>query len=93
MLINPNFPDAELQIKELQAAAQTFGKQIVVARASDETGIHRAFTTLVEARVGALLVASDPFLFLQHKHIVALAGIHALPGIYQWREVAEAGGS
>jgi putative ABC transport system substrate-binding protein len=92
VLVNPAFSEAELQIKALQVEVQAIGKQIVVARASDEAGIHRAFTAFTEARAGALLVASDPFLFSQRKHIVALAGINALPAIYQWREFAEAGG-
>jgi len=46
----------------------------------------------VQQRIGALLVASDPFLFSRREQIVALANYHKVPAIYQWREFAASGG-
>jgi putative ABC transport system substrate-binding protein len=92
MLINPTFPPAEPDAKEVQAAAQTLGHRLFVLRASNEQEIDTAFATLVEQRAGALLVAGDPFFNSRREQLVALAARHSLPGIYEFREYVVAGG-
>jgi hypothetical protein len=47
---------------------------------------------IIEKRAGALLIASDPFLFSRRGLLVALAASHAVPTIYQFRESAVIGG-
>jgi len=92
MLVNPNFPDAESQAKDVKEAARIIGQHVHIVNASSESDIDSAFATLVRLRVGALLVASDAF-FLSHRdQIVALAARHALPTIYSVREFVFAGG-
>jgi putative ABC transport system substrate-binding protein len=92
VLVNPNFPEVETQLNELSMAARAIGLEIAILRASSESGIDAAFTNLVEQRIGALLVASDPFFYNQRDRLVALAAHHAIPAIYQLREYAVAGG-
>jgi putative ABC transport system substrate-binding protein len=92
MLVNPNYPDAETQLREVQEAARTLGVQLLVLKASSEGDFDMAFATLIQQRAGALLVASDPFLFSQRGQLVALAARYAVPAIYQFREVAVSGG-
>jgi putative ABC transport system substrate-binding protein len=48
--------------------------------------------TLIERRVGALVVSADPFFTTRKDQIVALAGQHAVRAIYVWREFATAAG-
>ena len=60
--------------------------------ASSERDIDSAFATMVEQGAGALLVMADPFFFSRHEQIVALAVRHAIPAIYEWRQIAQAGG-
>jgi putative ABC transport system substrate-binding protein len=86
VLVNPDYPDAETQIREVQEAARSFGLQLQVMKASGERDFDTAFTTLIQHRAGALLVASDPFLFSRRDQLVALAARHAVPAIYQFRE-------
>jgi putative ABC transport system substrate-binding protein len=92
VLVNPDYPDAEAQIKEVQGAARTLGLLAHILKASSERDFDTAFSTVIEQRAGALLVASDPFLFSRRSQIVALAARHAVPAIYQFRESAAVGG-
>ena len=92
MLVNPNYPDSETQVSDVTTAARELATQIYVLKASSEGGIDAAFATLVEQRIGALLVASDPFFYTQREQLVALAARHAVPAIYQWRDFAVIGG-
>jgi ABC-type uncharacterized transport system substrate-binding protein len=92
VLVNPNYPDAETQVREVQDAARTLGLQLHVLKASSERDFDTAFATLIQQRAGALLVASDPFLFSRRDQLVALAARHAVPTIYQFRESAASGG-
>jgi len=91
-LVNPNYPDAESQVAEVQEAARTLGLQVHVLKVSSESDFDRAFATLVQQRAGALLVATDPFFFSRRDQLVALAARHAVPAIYQFRQFAVSGG-
>jgi hypothetical protein len=68
------------------------GRQLVVAHASSESEIDEAFSTLVQQRAGALMVASDIFLSTRKNQLIALASRHAIPTIYPWRDAVSAGG-
>ena len=92
VLVNPNYPDAESQLREVQEAARTLGVQVLVLKASSEGDFDTVFGTLIQRRAGVLLVASDPFLFSRRDQLIALAARHAVPAIYQFRESAVSGG-
>ena len=92
VLVNPDYTDAEAQIKEVQEAARTLRLDLPILKASNESDFEAAFATVTEQRAGALLVASDPFLFSRRNQLVALASRHAVPAIYQFRECATIGG-
>jgi ABC-type uncharacterized transport system substrate-binding protein len=91
VLMNPNFPGTERQLRDAEAAARVIGLQFIVLRATTEPEIDAAFAS---AQLGgaALLVAADPFFLAHRDHIVALAARHAIPAIYPVREFAVAGG-
>ena len=92
MLLNPKSLDYENQVRDVQTAARSIGQQIVILNASSEHDIENAFATIVQQRVGAVLVGSDPFFTDRRNQLVALAAFHGVPAIYQWREFTEAGG-
>src|SRR5438552_5212182 len=50
LLTNPNNPRTDVEIGQLQAAARTVGKQILVVKASGERDFDVAFETLVQER-------------------------------------------
>jgi putative ABC transport system substrate-binding protein len=92
LLVNPNNPNAERVMRDVQEAARAKGVQLPILKAGTESEIDAAFASLVQLQAGALLVAADPFLFNRREQLVALASHHAVPAIYPWREAVAAGG-
>ena len=92
VLINPNFADAENQVRDVQAAANRLGVQLIIMGANAQSDFDAAFATLVQQRAGALQVCASPFFNARRQQLVALAARHALPAIYEWRDFAAAGG-
>jgi putative ABC transport system substrate-binding protein len=92
VLINPNFADAENQLRDVQEAASRLGVQLVVVRANAESEFDAAFSALVRERAGALLVCGSPFFNGRREQLVVLAARHAVPAIFEWRDFAAAGG-
>ena len=92
VLVNPNYSDAESQLRDVQEAAARLGVQLVVVRANAENDFDAAFANLMQQRAGALLVCASPFFNSRREQLVVLAARHALPTIYEWRDFATAGG-
>jgi putative tryptophan/tyrosine transport system substrate-binding protein len=92
VLVNPNYSEAENQLREVQEAAARLGLQLVVVHANAESDFDAAFSTVVQQRSGALLVCASPFFNTRREQLVVLAARHALPTIYEWRDFAAAGG-
>src|SRR5258708_35298051 len=92
VLVNPNYSEAENQLREGQEAAARLGVPPVRLRANTESDFDAAFSTVVQQRSGALLVCASPFFDTRREQLVVLAARHALPTIYEWRDFAAAGG-
>jgi putative tryptophan/tyrosine transport system substrate-binding protein len=91
-LVNPNYADVGLQRRELQEAAESFGRRIQIVDAGTPAEIDAAFATLVERKAGALIVANDPFLVSRGDQVVALTARYAIPAIFSQRDFVEVGG-
>jgi putative ABC transport system substrate-binding protein len=92
MIINPNYPPHAADAVEVQSAAQSIGRQLLVLRAGSPQAIDSVFATLVEQRAEALLVGGDPFLVGRSHQLVAMAARHTIPAIYDFRESVLLGG-
>ena len=92
LLVNPDNPNAQADIAAAQEAARSLGQQTHVANARTERELDAAFASLVQQHVAALFVASDPMFVSRRDQLVNLAASHALPAIYDRRELAAAGG-
>src|SRR5207302_2634151 len=92
LLVNPDNPQTERVMRDLEEAARTKGVQLPVLKASSESEIDTALASLVQRQAGALVVQSDPFFTSRREQLVALAARHAVPAIYSFREFAAAGG-
>ena len=92
VLVDPNQPEVEVEIREAEAASRTIGRQLLIVKAGNEREFNAAFAMVVQAKAGALLVSGGPVFLNQRRQIVALAARHALPANYVSREYPEAGG-
>jgi putative ABC transport system substrate-binding protein len=92
VLVNPDYADVELQLKQLQEAKRSLSQELQIEKARTAHEIGTAFENIVRRGATGMLVANDPFLASQRYHIVALATRHALPAIYEQREYTLAGG-
>jgi len=91
-LVNPNYPPSADQIRDLEKAATDLGRQVFVAKASNDAELDAAFAALLHEQVGALLVASDPYFDTRRSRIIAFVAQNRLPAIYQFRAYAVEGG-
>ena len=92
VLSNPNNPNAEFHIKEVEAAAKRVKLTVQVFAARNDTEIEAAFKKMTQAHAGALLVADDPGFTVERRRIVGLASRHRIPTIHYARDFTEAGG-
>src|SRR5262249_40386892 len=92
VLLNPKFPTAPRQLREIEDAARKIDQRIIVANASDDAELEAAFSSLTAARVAARLVTANSYFDVRRDRIVEFAAQQRLPAIYQFREYAVAGG-
>ena len=91
-LVNPSYPDVELQRRELREAAAAKALQIRIASAGIEQDFDHAIASLNQQGSEMLFIANDPFFLGYRDLIVRLAALYRLPASFQGREFVEAGG-
>jgi putative tryptophan/tyrosine transport system substrate-binding protein len=91
-LVNPKFPLALVEARDMEAAARSIGLQLAVLDASTQSEIDAAFAGLARHKVDALLINTDPFLLGQREQIVQLAARTNVPTMYFLSDFLEAGG-
>jgi len=92
VLANLTNPNAEHQLKDLQAAARVLGKELAVLPGNDDREIDASLAAMHERKIGALVVAADGFLISRQDQIVATAARYAIPAMYPLSQYAGAGG-
>jgi putative ABC transport system substrate-binding protein len=93
VLLDPSpLSDFERELRDAEEAGRAIGRQILIVKCTNEHEFNAAFTTIVQAGAGALLVGSGAFFSSQRRQMVALAARHAVPASYVTRDYPEAGG-
>jgi ABC-type uncharacterized transport system substrate-binding protein len=92
MLVSPHTPDTEAERREVQAAAQAIGQQLVVLDVESARDIEAAFATFVQRGAGALFAGTGACMNSHRERLVALAAQHRIPAIYSLGEYVAAGG-
>jgi ABC-type uncharacterized transport system substrate-binding protein len=90
-LMDPNYPGSKAELPDVQAAA-AIGRRLVVVRAEAGRDLEEAFSAIVRAAAGAMVVGGSPLFSSQSRQPVALATRHAIPVIYDVREHVASGG-
>jgi putative tryptophan/tyrosine transport system substrate-binding protein len=92
VLADPAYPATQSVVADLQAAARTLGRQLIVVYAGTDSDVETAFPALSQQRVRAVLVGNSNFYNRRIEQLAVLAARHALPAIFPLREFARAGG-
>ena len=92
MLVNPLSPDTVVEIRSVQAGAQSLGLQLAMFNASTADEIGAAFGAIAERRPDALLIGTDPFFLNRRSQIIADASHLPFPTIYPFRDFVADGG-
>jgi putative ABC transport system substrate-binding protein len=87
-----NYAAFEPELPELLEAGRALGRRIEIVRVANEREFESAFTKIVQAGAGALMVSGSPFFTSHRRALIALAARHAIPAIYDVREYVVDGG-
>lgn len=90
--MNPASPTSGAQLKNLQAAAEALGVELLVVNGSSEAEFPGMFTAVRESGAGGLVFSSDPYFAYRSAQLAALSVRHAVPAMTQSRDFPLAGG-
>ena len=91
-MVNANNTATPFQVQEMQAAAQSVGQPLLVVSVGTEEQVDKAFATMAERKVAAILYGTTLFFQVISERLVALAARYRIPALYEWREFVTAGG-
>jgi putative ABC transport system substrate-binding protein len=92
LLNSADVRNTETTLREVGAAARTFGLQIQILNAGTAREIGDVFAAMGQERPDALFVGSSAFLNIRRVQLAQLAAFHRLPAAYAFREAPEVGG-
>jgi putative ABC transport system substrate-binding protein len=92
LLIHANNPNIETYSRDVQTAARALGRRIEIYKVASKSDFDGTFATLVQRRVGGVVVSADPIFTTQPDDLVALATRHAIPTLYPYRRFVTSGG-
>jgi ABC-type uncharacterized transport system substrate-binding protein len=91
-LSNPANPTHAPRLRAAAIAAQGLRIHLESIEARTPAELDKAFATMVRARVGGVLVVSDPMFSNEARRLAQLASTSGLPAIYGFRISVDAGG-
>jgi putative ABC transport system substrate-binding protein len=92
VLVNPANQNSERVLQDIQAAARTLDRNIMIVNASNERDLEPAFASLIKQKIGAVVIVTDPFFTSRINEIAAITLRHALAAILDQPGFAIAGG-
>jgi len=92
VLWNPANPMLAQQLRELEVTARALRVQLQPVEARGPREFDGAFSAVIRARAGALLVVADPVFTFHRAQVANLAARNRVPAMYGVRDHVEAGG-
>jgi putative tryptophan/tyrosine transport system substrate-binding protein len=92
VLSNPRNPSTPPMLQETVARSRALGIETVPFEATTVDQLASRFAVMAQQRVAGLVVLGDPFFYEERRKLVSLALQHRLPAVYEWGDMAEAGG-
>jgi putative ABC transport system substrate-binding protein len=90
LLHNPTSSEREPNI--VQAAAEKLGRQLRILNVSNDRELDAAFATILEQRIGGLLVEGEAFFTSRREQLILFMTRYAIPTVFAFRELTAAGG-
>jgi putative ABC transport system substrate-binding protein len=92
ILANPKNPSTPAMLDETEKRGRELGVELLRFDATVPSEFASQFAAMARQRIGAVVVLGDPLFYHESRSIVGLALGHRVAGMYEWREMAEAGG-
>jgi putative ABC transport system substrate-binding protein len=92
VLVNPDSPISESQIKNAQETARALSIQLVILKARAESEIEAAFRAVIDQGANGLVVEGDSFFNSRRDKFVSVAARYEIPTVYEFREFVLGGG-
>jgi len=92
VLIEPNLPQTETQVRDIEAATGAMGLQAKIFTARTGSEINTAFAAIARERPDVIFVGTSSLFTYRRVQLVLLTARHAIPSCYSSRENVEAGG-
>jgi putative ABC transport system substrate-binding protein len=77
---------------DLRQIAETHGIKFLISDVLGPDGYSATFAAMNKAKAEAILVPSFPRFYHEHSLIIEAAAKHRLPAMYEWGDIARAGG-
>jgi putative tryptophan/tyrosine transport system substrate-binding protein len=93
-LINPTIDISAIEVERrgIEAAARSFGWELLLVHAGTVAEFAPAFATMVRERIEGLIIATDTFFYSEMDRLGSLAARHAIPAVGPLRDFPVAGG-
>jgi len=92
VIFDPDNPLQAPYLQAIEAAAPSFGMQLMPAGVRNAAEIEGTIAAFAEHQKGALIALPNAVIFLHADLIITLANRHRLPAVYPYRAFASSGG-
>ena len=89
---NPKNPSTPPMLQETFARSRELGVEIVPFEATTVDQLASRFATISQQGMAGVVVLGAPLFYQEHRKLVGFALQHRLPAVYEWGDMAEAGG-
>jgi putative tryptophan/tyrosine transport system substrate-binding protein len=91
-LFDPNFEFGDAELRDVENAGRTLGRELRIVEAGRDPDLDKAFATLAEAHIGGVVMAAAPLFNNLRDRVLTLTTRLRLPAVYEAREFVLAGG-